>query len=76
MLRESPVSSLRVSSVAFFSEVPVERPETPLPGLPLKAGVEVSVPPCLNCPPNRLLDALQLGFEMVLLADSFKVKLA
>jgi hypothetical protein len=43
-----------------------------LPGLPLKVGVEVSVPPCLNCLPDRLLDTLQLRFEMVLLADSFK----
>jgi len=76
MLRGSSVFSLRVSSMPFFSEVPVDRPETPLLGLPLKVGVEVSVPPCLNCPPDRLLDALQLWFEMALLADSFKVKLA
>ena len=64
--------SLRVSSVPFFSKVPIERPETPLPGLPPKVGVEVSVPPCLNCLLDRLLDTLQLRFEMVLLADSFK----
>jgi hypothetical protein len=45
-----------------------------LSGLPLKVVVEVSVPPCgLNCLTDRLLDAPQLKFEMLLsLADSFE----
>jgi hypothetical protein len=53
-------------------EVLVDRSDISFSGLLLKIGVEVSVPPRLNCLSERLLNELQLRIELALLVESFK----
>jgi hypothetical protein len=70
VVRSPAVFSLGVSSL--FMEVFVDRSDISFSGLLLKIGVEVSVPPRLNCLSERLLNELQLRIELALLVESFK----